>query len=101
MELVGGKAFTYNSAMKEVTIPLKLLKRLIDERLELDITGRAERIVLNRPGNSEPSAALAFAGLVHEAKPEARRETVPRYAELLRALDTQEGITEALERFLR
>ena len=86
--------------MKEVTIPLRDLKRLINDRLERDANERAQIIVVTRPGNSDASGAIEYAGLVHEAKPAARKWTLLRYQQLLGALDREEGIAEALASFL-
>lgn len=86
--------------MKEVSVSLRDLKTLIDRSFKRDVDERAQIMALNKPGMSNPQAALEFAALVHEAKPEARKHVELRYRNLLKALNTGENVAEALSSFV-
>jgi hypothetical protein len=86
--------------MKEVNVSLKALKNLIDRSFERDVQERAQIMVLNQPGMSNPEAAFEFARLTNEAKPEAQKQVELRYRNLLEALRTGENVSEALSSFI-
>jgi hypothetical protein len=85
--------------MKEVSVSLKALKKLVDISFERDVQERAQIMVLNQPGMSNPEAAFEFARLTNESKPEAQKQVELRYRNLLDALKTGENVSEALSSF--
>jgi hypothetical protein len=85
--------------MKEVSVSLKALKKLVDISFERDVQERAQIMVLNQPGMSNPEAAIEFARLTNESKPEAQKQVELRYRNLLDALKTGENVSEALSSF--
>ena len=65
-----------------------------------EIHERAQTMVLAQPGNSDPQAAMAFAQLVDESMPEARKHVQVRYLRLLEAIETGNSVAPALAAFL-
>jgi len=86
--------------MRTVTIDLNDMKKLIRRHFERDVRSRAEVSVLNRPGNSNAQAAFEFDSAVREEIPAAQEAVGLRYRSLNLALDSGEGVSDALKEFV-
>lgn len=86
--------------MREITVGLVDLKVLVLEMYEKDVRKRAETMVINQPGHSDPDTAFRFDLLVSEAEPEARAQVESRYRHLLEALESGVHVAQALRVFL-
>lgn len=62
---------------------------------------QAQMMVLTEPGNSDPTAAIEFARLIEEAKPEAEKRVRLRFQRLLEALESGNDVKESLAAFVK
>lgn len=85
---------------REASVRIADLRLLIERCMAKEVDERAQTMVLTRPGNSDPQAAMAFAQMVSEAKPQARKYVEARYHRLREALETGNNVAPALAAFL-
>jgi hypothetical protein len=85
--------------MKTVEVSLDSLRRLVEDFLKTDIHARAQRMVFTRAQITDLPAAMQHMNLVDEATAEAEVNERMRYKELLEAMESGNGIAEALTRF--
>jgi len=84
-----------------VTVGLVDLKILVGMCMDQQVDARAQVMVLNQPGRTDPEAALEFAGLVGKAMPEAKKQVRSHFRGLLEALETGKDVDVSLASFVR
>ncbi len=90
--------------MRNITIELEDLQRVIAHLYELDIDGRMYRVAMNEVVKAKSSITRSqYAALLRDVKLKAEEDTLPRYRFLIDALhgDDDAAIRDQLQKFAR
>ncbi len=85
--------------MREVSVNLNDLKKLVIQLRNCEANSRAEASVLTSAGFRNPSAAAVFLAAVEKAKPDAEDMVNRRYKALLEAIESGNNVRDSLSNF--